>query len=188
MSLVYIGTNGCELVTLAPYPKASTALPIADNEVDTAIRTGIVGTSADFARADHNHPIRRQVVPAYPILTFNGPAGSTMTQTTVLDRWSTEETITYAYRCLVNSAGGVTGWDYITVPNMAGFQRPQITIEGTYRYSGNPDTNFPEAYYMGNEANHWSSTQRVYIGGYRATAKPVAARRYVSLTVKYTRL
>ena len=165
----------------------ATALPVADNEVDTALRTGIVGVSAKYAREDHNHPIRRQAVPTQPTLVFSGPTGSTMTQQIVLDRWSTEETVTYAYRCLVNSAGGVTGWDYITIPNLAGFQRPQITVEGTYRYSGTPNTGMSPAYYMGNEANHWSSTQRVYIGNYLASGKPNACRRYVTLTVQYTR-
>ena len=165
----------------------ATALPVADNEVDTAIRTGIVGVSAKYAREDHNHPIKRQTMPADPVLTFTGATGSEMTASVVLDRWSTEETVTYAYRCLVNSAGGVNGWDVIRVPNLTGFQRPQITIEGTYRQAGTPNTGMSPAYYMGNEANHWSSTQGVYIGNYLATHKPVACRRYVTITVQYTR-
>ena len=183
MSLVYIGTNGCELVTLAPYPKASTVLPVADNEVDTAIRTGIVGTSADFARADHNHPIRRQVAPADPVLTYSG--AGTMPQSIVTGRWTDEESVTYAYRSRVD-ATATTGWNIVTHPNLVGFQRPQITVEGTYRSTGNPQATMPRAPYMGNEANHWSSTQRVYIGPYNQ--KTGTGRYYLATTVKYTRL
>lgn len=168
-------------------PQAATVIPIADNELDTAIRAGAVGVSLLYARQDHNHPIKRQAMPADPVLTFAGAAGSSMSQSIVLDRWSDEESVTFATRSLVLSAGGVTGWDYISIPNIAGFQRPQITIEGTYRYSGTPSDQFPRAQYMGNEANHWSSTQRVYIGSYPAASKPVAARRYIAITIKYTR-
>lgn len=44
-------------------PSAATSIPIADNETDADIRTGQLGTSDDYARADHNHPIRRQSNP-----------------------------------------------------------------------------------------------------------------------------
>ena len=83
-----------EAAVVALMPLASTDVPIADNEVDAAIRTGQVGTSVDYVRADHNHPIRRQQNPGDPVLTGtnltinNGP--------TILDRWSTEETYEYA--------------------------------------------------------------------------------------------
>lgn len=178
-------TDPTPITIVQPLP--ATAIPIADNELDTAIRTGQVGASLLYARQDHNHPIKRQAMPTDPALTFVGAAGSSMSQSIVLDRWSDEESVTFATRSLVLSAGGVTGWDYISIPNIAGFQRPQITIEGTYRYSGTPSDQFPRAQYMGNEANHWSSTQRVYISCYPAASKPVAARRYVAITIKYTR-
>ena len=87
------------------------------------------------------------------------------------------------------------GWNYIIVPNLVGFQRPQITIEGTYRNTGNPqrddgalntnDGAMPTAPYMGQEATHWSSTQRIYVAGFRKTD---FARYYIAVTVKYTRL
>lgn len=190
LGLPFTGT-GCDAKYDPPatpsVPTPATAIPIPDNEVDAALRTGVLGTSNKFARGNHRHPIRRQAMPADPTLTFVGAAGSSMSQSIVLDRWSDEESVTFATRSLVLSAGGVTGWDYISIPNIAGFQRPQITIEGTYRYSGTPSDQFPRAQYMGNEANHWSSTQRVYIGCYPAASKPVASRRYVAITIKYTR-
>ena len=128
------------------------------------------------------------VAPARPDLVFTGPAGSSMPQVTNLDTWQEgyDDTgsVTFAYRALVDTAAA-TGWDFISVPNIAGFRPPRIVVAGTYRNTGNPSATQPRAPYMGNEANHWSSTQRIYIGQYNQ--KTGTGRYYVAVTVTYTR-
>ena len=128
------------------------------------------------------------VIPPRPSLVFSGASGSSMPQVTNLDTWSegTEDTgsVTFSYRARVDASAS-TGWNFITVPSIAGFRPPQITIEGTYRNTGNPSDFVPRAPYMGNEANHWSSTQRVYIGQY--SQKTGTGRYYVSITARYVK-
>lgn len=183
--LTYTIAEMSDIPAVPTVPSPANAVPVADNESDVALRTGLVGSSTDYAREDHNHPVRRQVAPARPTLTFTGTAGSSMPQVTNLDTWTDEESVEFAWRCRCD-LDALTGWNYITVPNIAGFQRPKITVEGTYRNTGNPSPTQPRAPYMGNEANHWSSTQRVYIGQYNQ--KTGTGRYYVSLTVKYVRV
>lgn len=172
--------------TPIPPPVPATLTPVPDNEGNTTatLRTGIVGASLKYAREDHNHPVRKQVAPIAPTLVFQGASGSTMPQSLVLDTWTDEESVTYAYRIRVDLSAN-TGWNVISIPAMIDFQRPQITIEGTYRNTGNPSTTQPRAPYMGCEANHWSSTQRIYIGQYNQ--KVSTGRYYVAITVRYVR-
>ena len=174
-------------------PLAAVDLPVPDNEEDTSIRTGLVGVSDDYARADHNHPIRRQANPGDPALVFTG-SGS-LDATLILDRWSTEEEYTYEWRLLISQVAG-NGWDIISVPSIAGFQRPHITDVSTYRSqsfavqiddatgTGGPGAT-PRGPYMGVEAMHWSSTQRIYAGIYR---RDVASRMYIQFQARYIRL
>lgn len=172
-------------------PAPSTLTPLPDNEADTAIRTGQVGTSLDYARADHNHPIRRQANPGDPVLTATTSAGSAMTQAIVLDRWSDEESYTYRFRTRWTVQAG-TGWNFVSIPTKAGFQQPEISAIGTYRQTSNApqddDGNFgasPRGPFMGSEAHHWSSTNRVYLGHFRRDNNYT---KFVEFTVKYTRL
>lgn len=170
----------------------ATVAPIPDNEVDTAIRTGLVGTSVEYARADHNHPIRRQAVVS-PALTPGGTGVSgTLIQSIITDRWSTEETVGVEWRAYIEQPAGV-GWFWLTVPALAGFQQPQITV-GTYRnqstavHQDDGDGNggaSPQGPFMGAEAAHWSSTRRVYMGFYR---KDQAYRMYVMIRAEWARL
>ena len=162
----------------------SNLTPIADNEVDTSIRTGTPGTSAEVSRSDHNHPIRRQTLIAHPTLTYFLSAGSTAPQTSNLDRWSDEESLIFEYRVRIDASAS-TGWNGITVPVLAGFQQPIIQVTSTYRNTGNPQASMPRAPFMGGEANHWSSTRRVYVGPYNQ--KTGTGRYYVTLQVKYIR-
>ena len=171
-------------------PAPSTQIPVADNEVDTAIRTGLVGTSSDYALADHNHPIRRQAVVS-PVLTLGG-TGGTLSQSIILDRWSDEETVGVEWRALVVQTAGI-GWTYLNVPSLAGFQQPKITV-GTYRnQSVTPQLDdgdgaggaAPQGPFMGAEAHHWSSTRRVYLGYYR---RDVGFQTYVGIRAEWTRL
>lgn len=162
----------------------SNAIPIADNENDTGLRAGNAGTSGDVSRADHNHPIRRQALFPHPDLTYTLTANSTAPQTSNQDRWSDEESVTFLYRVRIDAAAE-TGWNFITVPTVAGFQQPIISIDGTYRNTGNPQDSMPRAPFMGNEANHWSSTNRVYVGPFNQ--KTGTGRYYVALRVQYVR-
>jgi hypothetical protein len=164
-----------EAAVQALLPAPSTLVPIPDNEVDAAIRTGIVGTSLDYARADHNHPIRRQANPGDPVITVGG--NLTMSQSIVLDRWSDEESYSWAFRCRVAQPAG-TGWGWLTIPTIAGFQRVKLHGIGTYRSDSNaPQTDdgtgastdgaSPRGPVMAHEVHHWSSTQRLYASYFR---------------------
>ena len=171
-----------------PHVEPATTAPIADNEADAAIRTGQVGTSALYARADHNHPIRRQANPGDPVITVSG--SFELQANLILDRWSDEESFSYAFRTLVNQPAG-NGWGWINVPNIAGFQRPRITGIGSYRFSStavqDDDGSFgasPRGPFMAKEAHHWSSTQRIYGAYFR---RDNDFRAYIEYVVEYTR-
>lgn len=174
-------------------PNPATAIPVPDNEVDTDIRTGIVGVSDDYARADHNHPIRRQANPGDPVMTVGGSL--VLVNSLILDRWSTEESFSYAYRVQVSQPVG-NNWGWINVPNIAGFQRPKISQIGSYRTastaiqednSGGSSGNGagPRGPFMGGEFHHWSSTQRIYSGYFRRD-NPITTS-YVEFVVDYLR-
>lgn len=175
----------------APVIVPSALVPISDNEADNNIRTGIPGTTGEFSDAGHNHPIVRQALPTVPDLIYSGTG--TMSGQTTLDRWSTEETVGYEVRVIVDSIVG-TSWEFITVPSLTGFQPPKISV-GTYRQTSNspqPDTNqsandgaAPYGPIMACEAHHWSSTQRVYLAYYRREA---AYRTYVTIRAEYIRI
>lgn len=129
---------------------------------------------------------------ADPIVTVAG-GGGTLTNNIVQRRWSTEEWIEYGMRAQVEMNTDQNRWAYLIIPNIAGFQSPQITIEGTYRSSGNmndPGNDnrgaMPDAPYMGQEAAHWAFSQRVYIAQYQFRDNP--SRVYVMYRVKYIRL
>jgi hypothetical protein len=177
----------------ASVPPPANATPIPDNETDTAIRTGQVGTSTDYAREDHNHPIRRQANPGDPAFGFSG-VGS-LNATVILDRWSTEEWYAYRVRLQVINQTAGNGWSFVTVPTKAGFQQPQISAVGTYRYNstaiqedepgGNGgDGAGPRGPFMGQEAHHWSSTNRIYLGYFR---RENTFNAYLEFTVRYIR-
>lgn len=117
-------------------PMPATAVPIADNEVDTAIRTGLVGVSPLYARQDHNHPIRRQTIPAQPVITVGG-TGFVLVSTTLNGTTSDEESVTFFMTLQVTQTVS-NSWNFFTVPNIAGFQRAEVTPTGSYRYQGNP--------------------------------------------------
>ena len=174
-------------------PLPATTIPIADNEVDTAIRTGQAGTSTLYARADHNHPIRRQANPGDPVVTAGGSA--TISQAIVLDRWSTEETYEFALRIRVAQPAG-TGWGWVNIPTIAGFQQPQIYL-GTYRSDSNaPQTDAtagagldgasPRGPFMSHEAHHWSSTRRLYLAYFRRDE--AITSMFIEPIVRYIRL
>lgn len=169
----------------------ATTAPIPDNEVDTAIRTGQVGTSTLYARADHNHPIRRQANPGDPVITVSG---GTLNQSIILDRFSDEESYSYRFRVLVSQTAG-TGWAFITIPTKAGFQQPMFSEVNGYRSQSiapqDDDTGnsngfgaSPRGPYMGENPVHWSSTNRLYLPYFR---RDNAFVTYVGFVVTYVR-
>lgn len=171
-------------------PPLSTLVPVPDNEADTAIRTGSAGSTGEFADAGHNHPIVRQSNPGDPVLTPGGEI--TITQTLITDRWSTEETYEYHFRVRVEQPVG-TGWGWVAVPTIAGFQQPQIFAVGTYRPqstaiqedNGDNQGASPRGPFMGAEAHHWTSSNRVYAGYFRRDDNPVDM--FIEFNVRYIR-
>lgn len=180
------------LALVGDHAEPATIIPVADNEVDAAIRTGQIGTSTLYARADHNHPIIRQSNPGDPIITVGG--NFELQINAILDRWSDEESYSYAFRTLVNQPAG-TGWGWINIPNIAGFQRPKITGIGSYRFASTAvqednsggasiDGASPRGPLMAKEVHHWSSTQRLYGAYFR---RDNDFRAYIEYVVEYTR-
>lgn len=169
-------------------PDPATAAPLASQDGCPGLRAANVGTSLDYARADHRHPITRLPNPGDVLPTFAGSAGAVMNLAQILDRWSDEESYAWMWRCRVVT-NGANGWDIITVPTLPGFQQPQITLEGTYRQIGNPNADdgvrgaMPDAPYMGMEAAHWSSTRRIYIAQFND--KPTPATYWVHIRARY---
>jgi hypothetical protein len=90
-------------------PIASTVLPLADGVNDT--RTGQIGTSVAFARADHIHPVTKiSAFTTAPTITFAGFTVPTATPIAMTYHRSTDETVVYRW----------TGT--MTVPNVAAWK------------------------------------------------------------------
>jgi len=179
----------------ASLPSPSNAIPVPDNELDTAIRTGSAGTSLDYARADHNHPIRRQANPGDIVLTAGGNAVITGA-TLIFDRWSRQEDYIYSTRTQVSQVAG-NGWGWIDVPAIAGWQQPKITGIGTYRNDSQaPQTDdgtgtsldgaSPRGPVMSAEVHHWSSTTRLYFAYFRRDE--AITSMFVEAVVEYIRI
>lgn len=188
------GSMAADVVAL----ELSDVLPVADQNFLPTVtasthRRGEVGELDTASPCDHNHPILRiDPVPLTPDVVFTGVGE--MTGLIVLDRWSTEEWVSYQWRALVTQDPGI-GWGIFRIPNIAGFQRPEIDVVGTYRSSSTAvqiDTDDianqgnvgagPRGPYMGQEAHHWSSSQQIYTGYYR---RDNALRMYVEFKARY---
>lgn len=157
-------------------------------------RAGNIGTSTAVARCDHQHPIIRIPNPGDPILTLTG--NGTLAAQLILDRESTEESYMYKFRVQINDIPAGSGWTFVTVPNIAGFQRPKITGIGNYRnFSSTPQDDTggvqsllgaaPRGPFMGKEWHEWSSTQRLYNGYFRRD-NPIE-RTYLEFWAEYIR-
>lgn len=166
-------------------------VPVADNELDTAIRTGSAWVSELAARCDHNHPIVRQANPWDPVITAAWPL--TIGSQNVIRRWSDEESYEFGIRVNVTTTTD-NWWARLIIPNISGFQRPIISGIGSYRYSGAYDSDgtgnlnnqsVPQAPRMWQEINHYLFTQQIYIG--RISDKESDARRWINFNVKYIR-
>lgn len=130
--------------------------------------------------------------PGDPALTYLWDTGSSLLSETILDRWSDDKSYYYKFRIYATYGDGI-GWNYFTIPTIAGFQQPIIYEIGTYRpqsnepqddnVQGSPNTGAsPQGPYMGKEAHHWSSTNRIYHGYYR---RDNTYNMYTEFIVKY---
>lgn len=129
--------------------------------------------------------------PGDPVITAGG-TGLAITQTTILDRWSTDYMYSYRVRVLTSITGN-TGWGWINIPTKAGFQQPKIGAIGTYRNQTRSvqedsqggvggDGASPLGQFMGSEAHHWTSTNRIY-NGYNRRDNDYTM--YIEFTVDY---
>lgn len=185
------GLSEDEVLALIPPPiEPCDDNPISDNNHSDGnwSRVADAGESEEYARCDHKHPIVRIPNPGDPLPVYSGQG--TLDASLILDRLSTEESYMYKFRLLVSQDAG-TGWGFITLPTIAGFQQPKITGIGTYRFASTAvqedDGTFgasPRGPYMGKEAHEWSSTRRVYMGYFR---RDNAHRTYVEFWVEYIR-
>lgn len=142
-------------------PPAANAIPIADNEADAAIRTGTAGTSTDYARADHNHPIRRQANPGTPTPVLSGPATENLNE---LRRFrSTEEWVRFSWRMSV-SMTTANGWVIYTFPSIGGFQPPILHCAGAYMQTGGQDNSDIQTSSMSKNGVDWADISRMYYG------------------------
>ena len=151
----------------------------ADGLNDT--RAGDLGSTSSsiYAVHDHIHPVLAITAPATPVITVTS---GTMVITPILlsSAITEEECVTFIMRIQCDIPAHTNIWQVFTIPSIAGYKTPIVSINGTYRQTGTP-TGHPSAPYMGCEASLWGTNQ-VYVGGFTET---VATTRYVTLSIKY---
>ena len=158
--------------------RASQVAYRADGLNDT--RVGDLGSvgSRIYAVFDHIHPILAITAPAAPILTVGGGA-LTITQS-VISTITEEESVTFNFSVTCNIPIHTNTWQWINIPNIAGFKQPISSISGMYRQSGNP-TGFVPAPAMINEFTFWTPNL-LYIGG---VTENQATIRHLRFSLKY---
>ena len=151
----------------------------ADGLNDT--RAGDLGSinSGIYAVHDHIHPILAITAPTTPVITL---VSGTMTITPILisTTITEEEGVTFQFRVQCNIPVHTNVWQAFSIPSIAGFKVPVVTVNGTYRQNGNP-TGYPLAPVMGGEASLWGGNT-IYVGSF---TENVATTRYVHFNVKY---
>lgn len=151
----------------------------ADGLNDT--RAGDLGSinSGIYAVHDHIHPILAITAPTTPVITL---VSGTMTITPILisTTITEEECVTFQFRVQCDIPIHTNVWQVFTVPSIAGFKTPIISISGTYRQTGNP-VGTPTAPYMGNESSLWGSNA-IYVGGITENQATV---RHIQFNAKY---
>lgn len=155
--------------------------PVSDNELDTAIRTGVPGVSLNYAREDHNHAIRRQGLPATPVMTAFG-TGMTLVSQSLQRSATDEESVEYVlFVNTTHTASNARHW--LNIPSIAWFQAPIVRSLWTYRQNWT-STGMTPAPTMWNEVcvYAWGS---VYIWPLNRTQ---ALTYYITLSLKYTRV
>lgn len=175
----YVWDNSAATLMRTPAVRASQLNYLGDGLNDT--RTGSLGNinTNIFSAFDHIHPIIAITAPTTPTITL---ASGTMTITPILigPTITEAEAVTFQFRVQCNIPVHTNVWQAFSIPSIAGFKSPIVTVNGTYRQSGTP-TGFPTAPYMGNEASLWGGNT-VYVGGYTENAATI---RYVHLNIKY---
>lgn len=129
----------------------------------------------------------RLAIPTAPVITVGGTGFVKVSQTT---NWSTSDhkNVYFGLTMQVTQTAS-NAWNFFTVPNIAGFQRAQVTPTASYRYTGNPlndsvgqiDQVMPPPPFMGIE---WSA----YFNGtcyMNVPNRTQAVGYYISLIVKY---
>jgi len=154
-----------------PEPCTQIGLLESDNNISEGVfnRAGNIGTSNNYARCDHQHPIVRLPNPGDPVPIVQG--SFLELQNIILDRGSTEECYWWRFRIRVSQDAG-NNWGWIAVPTIAGFQQPVYTETFGYMTSSSSVQDDDNAFgatargpTMAYPINHWSSTNRLY-GGY----------------------
>ena len=174
--VIYDASTGSHVRSLAT--RASQTAYLADGQGDT--RAGSLGNinTSIFAAWDHIHPILAITAPAAPILTVGGGA-LTITQS-VISTITEEESVTFNFSVTCNIPIHTNTWQWINIPNIAGFKTPISSISGMYRQSGNP-TGFVPAPAMINEFTFWTPNL-LYIGG---VTENQATIRHLRFSLKY---
>lgn len=99
----------------------------------------------------------------------------------------------YSFKCRTYfDAPTTSGWTYLNIPNITGWDI-NISDVGEYRVSGNVNNPnnatkgaMADAPFMGNDTNHWSNSNLIYIG--QNNDKDALGRYYINYTVEYIRL
>jgi len=158
--------------------RASQSNYLADGANDTrAGNIGSIGTSI-YAAWDHIHPISAITAPATPTLTVT--SGTMIITPTLVSTVTEEESVTFNFTVRCDIPIHTSVWQVFTVPSIAGFKTPIISISGTYRQTGNP-VGTPKAPYMGNESSLWGSNA-IYVGGITENKATV---RHIQFNAKY---
>lgn len=174
--VIYDASTGNHVRVLAT--RASQTNYLADGINDT--RTGSIGTinTSIYSAFDHIHPIVAITAPATPVITV---VSGTMTITPIIisTTITEEEGVTFQFRVQCNIPIH-TQWQAFQVPNIAGFKQVVLSVEGTYRQSGNP-AGYITAPTMACEASKWGGNL-VYVGSFSENQATV---RFVHVNARY---
>ena len=175
--VIYDASTGNHVRVLAT--RASQTNYLADGVNDT--RTGSIGTinTSIYSAFDHIHPIVAITAPATPTITV---VSGTMTITPILisTTITEEEGVTFQFRVQCDIPTHTNIWQVFQIANIAGFKQVVLSVEGTYRQSGNPN-GYPIAPIMACEASKWGGNS-VYVGSYSENQATV---RYIHVNAKY---
>jgi hypothetical protein len=150
----------------------ATVAPLPNNNGTTP--AGAVGTSVLYAREDHVHPRPvRLTPPATPVMVADGP-GFVITSQSALKVTTTSEQVIYDLILSVTQTASA-GWNTLATPNIAGFQTPNIIVQGTERAASGTLTQI-----MGHECAKWADN-KVYMNVSTRT-EPYAYNVYLQLT------
>lgn len=174
--------NSAAQMVRVPAMRPSLANYLADGLNDT--RTGDIGTTTSgiYAVWNHIHPIIAITAPTPPVIVAGG-TGLVIVATTLNSTVTEEECVTFSMtvQCTQTISNA---WNTLTVPNIAGYKRPIVTISGMYRNIGNPNlaagwTNAPS---MAIEVSNYINSNTIYLNLPNRTQ---ATEQYISFHIKY---